>query len=74
MSLTRPVLAAEIVGRRRARAWRRRSLRVQRKPFGRGPVRELSSPARAEVRISDDLKLFATTFAAGFLVVSILIG
>jgi hypothetical protein len=37
-------------------------------------VRELSAPAPAKPFFTDDLKLFATTFAAGFLVVSILIG
>ncbi len=42
--------------------------------FGRGPARwdyMVSAPAR---RISSDFKLFAMTFAAGFLFVSILIG
>ena len=42
--------------------------------FGRGPMRWdtlVQSPGR---RMSDDLKLFAMTFAAGFLFVSILIG
>jgi hypothetical protein len=42
--------------------------------FGRGPARwdhMVAEPAR---RISSDLKLFAMTFAAGFLFVSILIG
>ena len=41
--------------------------------FGRGPARapEEASPA---VSIRDDLKLFAATFVAGFLFVSILIG
>jgi hypothetical protein len=73
MSFTRPVLAAEIVGRRHARTWRRRAARVHRQPFGRGPVRELSRPVPPKAGFSDDLKLFATTFAAGFLVVSILI-
>lgn len=43
--------------------------------FGRGPVRDLASPAVPERwSISDDVKLFATTFVAGFLFVSILIG
>jgi hypothetical protein len=74
MSLARPVLAPGIVGRRNARAWRRRAARVQRRAFGKGPLRELSAPAPAKLAVSDDLKLFATTFAAGFLVVSILIG
>jgi len=41
--------------------------------FGRGPRRELAKP-RVERPISDDWMLFATTFAAGFLFVSILIG
>jgi len=45
------------------------------KHFGKGRVRDLSPvdvvPLSA---LSADLKLFATTFVAGFLVVSILIG
>lgn len=42
--------------------------------FGRGPVRELAVPREAAPILSDDLKLFAATFLAGFLFVSILIG
>ena len=42
--------------------------------FGRGPVRVLEEDAMPGVRLSDDLKLFVATFAAGFLFVSILIG
>jgi hypothetical protein len=42
--------------------------------FGRGPVRVLAEPDEAPFRLSDDVKLFAATFAAGFLFVSILIG
>jgi hypothetical protein len=41
--------------------------------FGRGPKRVLEA-APAKSRISDDFKLFATTFIAGFVFVSILIG
>ena len=41
--------------------------------FGRGRRRVLAVQ-RASSKISSDLKLFATTFVAGFLVVSILIG
>jgi hypothetical protein len=41
--------------------------------FGRGR-RWMLDAAQASWAISDDLKLFATTFVAGFLVVSILIG
>ena len=70
----RPSLAPEIVRTRRIRAWRRRAPRVQSRPFGRGPVRDLSVPrVPAAAKISEDVKLFATTFAAGFFVVSILI-
>ena len=42
--------------------------------FGRGPVRTLSAAAAPKMNLSDDLKLFAGTFVAGFLFVSILIG
>lgn len=43
------------------------------KAFGRGPAREFGAPKQSG-RISHDLKLFAATFLAGFLFVSILIG
>jgi hypothetical protein len=43
--------------------------------FGRGPVRLLEAPAaQPALAFSDDFKLFAATFLAGFLFVSILIG
>ena len=42
--------------------------------FGRGPVRKLAAPAFPRRRISDDAKLFATTFLAGFIFVWVLIG
>ena len=41
--------------------------------FGRGPVRELQKNVQPSA-IIDDLKLFAMTFVAGFLFVSVLIG
>jgi hypothetical protein len=41
--------------------------------FGRGPLRD-GTAVRIAPAFSTDLKLFATTFAAGFLFVSILIG
>ena len=44
------------------------------KAFGKGRLRELRVPAAAPSGLSADLKLFATTFVAGFLFVSILIG
>lgn len=47
--------------------------------FGKGPLRDLSPAVCERARtyrfvISDDMKLFATTFVAGFLFVSMLIG
>ncbi|HWI87786.1 MAG TPA: hypothetical protein VNS11_00880 [Sphingomicrobium sp.] len=41
--------------------------------FGRGPRKQLEPASRAASRISDDIKLFATTFAAGFIFVSVLL-
>ena len=41
--------------------------------FGKGRARELSTAPVAPGTFSNDLKLFATTFLAGFLFVSILI-
>jgi hypothetical protein len=41
--------------------------------FGRRPAQAIAV-GRAERSIGEDLKLFAITFAAGFLFVSILIG
>ena len=42
--------------------------------FGRGQIRVLEKPAvERRWTMSDDLTLFATTFAAGFVFVSILI-
>jgi hypothetical protein len=43
------------------------------KAFGRGPARVLDEDAQPS-GLSSDLKLFAATFLAGFLFVSILIG
>ena len=42
--------------------------------FGRGPVRDVGTDSEQAPSLSDDLKLFAATFLAGFLFVSILIG
>jgi len=43
--------------------------------FGRGRVRELSAqPVAPRWFVSSDVKLFATTFLAGFVFVSVLIG
>jgi hypothetical protein len=46
---------------------------VHPRQFGRGPTRLLGEAAPAQARsVGDDLKLFATTFAAGFIFVSVL--
>lgn len=42
--------------------------------FGRGPVRAIAQSMPQSAGWADDLRLFAATFAAGFLFVSILIG
>ena len=42
--------------------------------FGRGRVRVLNAPEQVGSGLSEDVKLFATTFAAGFIFVSMLIG
>jgi hypothetical protein len=42
--------------------------------FGRGPVRTVEDRACEAASAFADLKLFAATFLAGFLFVSILIG
>ena len=42
--------------------------------FGRGVRARLLAAAAAPSRLSDDFKLFATTFVAGFLFVSVLLG
>ena len=41
--------------------------------FGRGPVRQLDHVLPTGNLVSDELKLFATTFAAGFIFVSVLL-
>jgi hypothetical protein len=42
--------------------------------FGRGRMRDTEAPAEPSPGLSADFKLFAATFLAGFLFVSILIG
>jgi hypothetical protein len=41
--------------------------------FGRGRMRTFDQDSRSESRVSDDVRLFVTTFAVGFLFVSIFI-
>ena len=42
--------------------------------FGKGQARTLALAIETTSKLSEDLKLFAATFVAGFLFVSILIG
>jgi len=42
--------------------------------FGKGRVRDMNVHPRSASAFGADVKLFATTFIAGFVVVSILIG
>jgi hypothetical protein len=44
------------------------------KLFGKGRIRMLAVPATPSPTIRSDFRLFATTFLAGFVFVSILIG
>lgn len=46
---------------------------VHPRQFGRGPRKVLELSQSSARPISDDLKLFATTFAAGFIFVSVLL-
>lgn len=66
MQFARPSLALEVSGQRRAQ-------RVDPRRFGRGPAWGTVT-TEIEPLLSDDLKLFAMTFIAGFLFVSVLIG
>ena len=42
--------------------------------FGKGRARDVETPRANRAILSDDFKLFATTFVAGFLFVSMMIG
>jgi hypothetical protein len=58
---------------RRQRPVRRRPVRFHPRRFGRrAPFTDAPRPARASA-ISDDVRLFAATFAGGFLFVSVLL-
>jgi hypothetical protein len=50
----------------------RRAIAADPRQFGRGPLRD-RVPVPAPATISDELKLFLTTFAAGFVFVSVLL-
>jgi hypothetical protein len=67
MQLARPAFAVAL-----SRTSPGRAARVDPRVFGRGRILVVSMPAMAP-SISADLKLFATTFLAGFVFVSVLI-
>jgi hypothetical protein len=52
----------------------RPAIAIDPRRFGRGQARDLGSAAIPTSSIGPDLKLFATTFLAGFVFVSVLIG
>ena len=52
----------------------RPALALDPRRFGRAPIRCADAQPARVTALSDDLRLFAITFAAGFLFVSILIG
>jgi hypothetical protein len=52
----------------------RPAIAVDPRRFGRGPLRDIQPVTFPASSINADLKLFAATFAAGFLFVSVLIG
>ena len=74
MAFARSVFASEIAARRRGpfpldRTWRRDPRR-----FGRaGPVESVAMAAAPVRDLAADLRLFAITFLAGFIFVSILL-
>lgn len=72
VAMTSAVSAAAC--RRRAQARPRHAARFRRRRFGRRRAFTVAAPALRAKRISDDVRLFAATFAAGFLFVSVLIG
>jgi hypothetical protein len=74
MQLARPAIAVETSPQVPARTSLGRAAWVHPRRFGRGPVRRFEPAQIPSSSIGADLKLFATTFLAGFVFVSVLIG
>ena len=72
MELVRTAVASEVFGHRGVRASGGQTARVDPRCFGRSIRRELFVPPMPN-RVGEDLKLFATTFLAAFIFVSLLI-
>ena len=73
MQLCRQCIASELVSAHRPVMREARLPRRNSEEFGRALVRSTVAQSSSTVRLSDDFKLFATTFAAGFIFVSLLI-
>ena len=73
MAHARSAIALETFGHLHARIPPGCAARVDPRLFGRGRMRIFDQREEKSWSIPDDVKLFATTFAAGFLFVSILI-
>ena len=73
MASTRPVPALDRLSLRHARPRPRRALRRDPRRFGQRGIVCATAVAVPASSLSDDLRLFAATFAAGFLFVSVLI-
>jgi hypothetical protein len=74
MAMIRPVAALDSMPLRIARPSRRRGARFDRRGFGTRPVFPAEMPEPRAPALGHDLELFLTTFAAGFLFVSVFIG
>jgi hypothetical protein len=68
-----PTASPAAVPRRRP-ARPRRGVRFQQRRIRRRRAFTVAVPASQPARMSDNVRLFASTFAAGFLFVSVLIG
>ena len=73
MAQRRPAIAPHGFPSAPARFPRRRGARPDPRRFGRGRIRVLEEPLQQGWKLSDDMKLFAGTFAAGFVFVAILV-
>ena len=73
MAQSRSAIAFDGIITRRVPASRRHAARIEPRRFGRGRERSFEEVQKRGWSLSDDAKLFATTFMGGFLFVSILI-
>ena len=78
MGIMAPAASPAAIPRRRPARPRRgvrfQQRRIRRRRFGRRRAFTAAVPAPRPARMSDNVRLFASTFAAGFLFVAMLIG